>query len=88
MGPASRASIACLLATVVAASTFAEGPEDAARGLLTRLLPDHADLFVFETIPAENGLDVFEVEGRDDTIVLRGSTGVAMASALNHYLEN
>ena len=65
----------------------AETGEDAARGLVSRLLPKHAEAFLFEVLPQENGLDVFEVEGREGKMVLRGSTGVALASALNWYLK-
>ena len=72
------------------------GPDDAARGLIGRVVPKHAARFVVETIPAEQGRDVFEIESRggpfDDAqgrkIVLRGNNGVAVASALNHYLKN
>ena len=69
--------------------SHAMSPEEtAARELLQRLLPDHVESFVFETIPQEKGKDVFEVMSRDGRIVLRGNTGVAMASALNHYLNH
>lgn len=60
----------------------------AARGLVQRLLPKHVDRFVFEVIPPVQGRDVFEVESRDGQIVIRGNTGVAMATGLNWYLEN
>lgn len=62
-------------------------PEAAARGVLGRLLPSHADRFVLEVIPGQDGRDVFEIESRDDGIVLRGSSGVAICSALNWYLK-
>ena len=67
----------CLLAIVLAglfhAGSFAEPPAQgrrktdsdalpAARGLLARLLPAHADSFVFETVPPDEGRDVFEIE--------------------------
>ena len=60
----------------------------AARALVRRLLPAHADRFVFEVIPPVEGRDVFEVESRGGRIVIRGNTGVAMATGLNWYLEN
>lgn len=60
----------------------------AASSLIERVVPGQASFFVVEQIPAENGLDVFEVESRGDQIVLRGSSGVAIASALNWYLEH
>ncbi len=70
----------------------ATSPADAARGVLGRLLPGSRQHFVFEQIPpaatsAQHGRDVFEIESRDGKIVLRGSTGVSMCSALNWYLK-
>jgi alpha-N-acetylglucosaminidase len=62
-------------------------PEEAAGGLIQRLLPTQADKFVIETIPPENGKDVFEIESREGKIVLRGNNGVSLASALNWYLK-
>jgi len=62
--------------------------EAAAHALAGRLLPDHAESFVFEEIAPQDGRDVFEVEGRGGRIVVRGSSGVAMASGLNWYLKN
>jgi alpha-N-acetylglucosaminidase len=61
--------------------------ESAARALAGRLLPDRAEGFVFEEIPPQEGQDVFEVESRGDRIVIRGTSGVAMASGLNWYLK-
>ncbi len=66
------------------------GPKEkaAASALLRRVLPHGWTHFIVEPVPGENGLDVFEVETRDGHVVLRGSNGVAVASALNWYLEN
>ena len=75
--------IAFLLANMLALA----GTEDAARGIIRRVVPQHAGEFVVETIPAADGRDVFEVESKSGKIVLRGNTGVAIASALNHYLK-
>ena len=65
----------------------------AARDLIRRLLPARAAGFVVEGLGADfagpgadSARDVFEVEGRDGKIVLRGNTGVAVASALYYYL--
>ena len=64
----------------------AELAEDAVRGMTARLLPEDVDAFLFESIPHENGLDVFEVEGRR-----QGGpawfNGCCPASALNWYLK-
>ncbi len=59
----------------------------AGRALVQRLLPKHADRFEFETLPPANGRDVFELESRDGRIVIRGNTGVSLATGLNWYLN-
>ncbi len=61
---------------------------DAARALVARVVPGSADHFRLELIPDTDSLDIFEVKSIGDTVLLRGSTGVALASALNWYLEN
>ena len=60
---------------------------EAARGFIERILPQQANRFAVEMIPADNGQDVFEIECRDDKIVLRGDNAAAIASALNLYLK-
>jgi alpha-N-acetylglucosaminidase len=60
----------------------------AAQALVKRLLPQHADRFVFEVIPPVSGRDVFEIESRDNATVIRGNTAGAMATGLNWYLEH
>jgi alpha-N-acetylglucosaminidase len=80
-----------LAARPVAASPVPPGRADvlqAAMSLIGRVVPGQASLFVVEQIAPQDGRDVFEVESRDGRIVLRGSTGVAIASALNWYLEH
>src|SRR5258708_2132599 len=62
---------------------------------LQRIVGDKAALFVIEYIAPEKGKDVFEVEavktagnsGGAGKIILRGSNGVSVASALNYYLK-
>src|SRR5512146_105655 len=60
----------------------------AAQALVARVIPGAASRFVLEIIPLADSLDVFEVQSRGETIVLRGSSGVALASALDWYLEH
>ncbi len=62
-------------------------PHVAARGVLQRVIPGAADEFLLETIPPEDGHDVFEVQNADGKIVVRGSSGVAIASGVNWYLK-
>ena len=64
------------------------GFETVAHGLIARVVPSQADHFVVETIPAEAGQDVYEIESRDGKIVLRGNNGIAVASALKRYLAD
>ena len=61
---------------------------EAARALIKRVVPTHADRFEVEPVGRENGKDVFEVEQVGSKIVLRGNNGVSVASALNHYLKH
>ena len=69
----------------------ARGQEDlikqAAHELISRILPEHADRFRVEVIPGRETNDVFEIESRQDKIVLRGNNGVAIATGLNWYLK-
>jgi alpha-N-acetylglucosaminidase len=79
---------ALLLALPFAAATAVASPsEDAARQLAERVVPALAGQLRFEEIPRDAGRDVFEIESQGGMVVLRGDNGVAMASALNRYLE-
>ncbi len=87
---------ACLTLTAAASSGVTAEPNAnglqsdpcrAARELAGRLLPGRSGSFVFETIPADQGRDVFEIESQGKKIILRGNNGVAMASGLNWYLK-
>jgi alpha-N-acetylglucosaminidase len=61
--------------------------EKAAQALIARVLPGHAASFVCNAIPAEGGKDVFEIEGQEGKIVLRGNNGVSLTMAFNWYLR-
>jgi len=73
----------------LAAPLSAQRPVDlgAASALVDRVVPGHLADFELASIPDSAGHDVFEVVGSGPRIVLRGSSGVAIASALNWYLE-
>ena len=85
-----RINISVLFVTLVLATAFSAMAENAepARGLIGRVLPGKADLFVVEMLPQTETGDVFEIESAGDKIVLRGTSGVAVASALNWYLKH
>ena len=68
-------------------AAIADSQEDAAMGVIRRLLPDHAGNFRTELIDPQGQSDVFEIESINDKIYLRGSNGVAICSALNWYLK-
>lgn len=55
--------------------------------MLARLLPAESEHFELMTIPRTEDRDVFEIESRDGKVILRGSNGVAICSALNWYLK-
>ena len=80
-------SLALLLAGARAPGAAAGVDLAAAKALVARVVPANAASFVVQRIPAVGGRDVFEIESRGGQIVLRGSSGVAIASALNRYLE-
>jgi len=74
------------------ADTAMQGPGSpvsvkAAQGLVRRLIPEHADRFVFEQIPRDHEQDVFELKTRRGQIVIRGNNGVSMAMGFNWYLK-
>lgn len=80
--------LALLWAPFLRAADVSLTPADAAaRGLVQRILPKHANQFIVQTIPSDNGRDVFEIESRDGKIMLRGDNPVSTASALNRYLK-
>lgn len=89
------ATLAIALSAALAAGALAVGAQtprpvdlSAARALIARVVPANAASFQVAAIPDSAGKDVFEVASRGNTIVLRGSSGVAIASALNWYLEH
>jgi alpha-N-acetylglucosaminidase len=82
----------CLLVicSIGIAPVRAQSYQDAAPvyALIKRLLPQHAQTFQVAFIPQQNGKDVFELESQNRRIILRGSNGISIASALNYYLKN
>lgn len=53
---------------------------------IQRVLPQHATHFKIDSLSGA-GDKTFEIESKDDKIVLRGNNGVAIASALYYYLK-
>ncbi len=87
--PIRLLTLAALAVALPAAAQTAH-PVDlaAARALIARVVPRNAASFEVAAIPQADGRDVFEVASAGDRIMLRGSSGVAIASALNWYLQH
>lgn len=75
--------VLCFFTTIL----FAQIDVPASKALLKRVIPNHTSQFVIENMKSNEGKDVFEIETRNNKIVLRGNTGVAVASALYFYLN-
>lgn len=60
---------------------------DASQKLIARILPGKENSFKIEALSEKSDSDIFEIESKGNQIVLRGSNGVSVASALNYYLK-
>lgn len=69
-------------------SCFSQIDKAASEAFVRRVVGDRASAFVVEYLPAVNGKDVYELESRRGKIVLRGSNGLSVGSALNEYLRS
>lgn len=83
-----RVNLFCLifLLSVFAKTSIAQAVVSSANSLIQRIVPAHASHFQVEELHSASGKDEFEIESIDNRIVLRGTSGVAIASALYHYL--
>ena len=55
--------------------------------LAGRVLKERAAGFIFERMDEQSSQDFFEISGRRGKIVIRGNSGVSLASGLNWYLK-
>ncbi|GAB3412322.1 alpha-N-acetylglucosaminidase [Niabella aquatica] len=58
-----------------------------AKDLIRRVIGVEADQFIVEGMTAKNGKDHFEIDKKGQKVLLRGTSGIAIASAFNHYLK-
>src|SRR5215471_12449816 len=65
---------------------FAQLNVQASYALIKRTIPQQASSFIIEPLRQQSTKDVFEIESRNNKIILRGNNGVAVASALYYYL--
>ena len=75
-----------LLVTFISLIVSAQLNTNASYDLIKRVLSQHAAYFAVESLLTENEKDVFEIESKNNKIILRGNNGVAVASALYYYL--
>src|ERR1700752_1402061 len=61
---------------------------NASVALINRVIPDQSSHFIIEELQTKGKADVFEIESRNDQIILRGTSSVAIASALYYYLTH
>ncbi|GGI50163.1 alpha-N-acetylglucosaminidase [Mucilaginibacter galii] len=71
---------------MISAPSWAQRPEDASYALIKRVIPAKAAWFEVHYIPSKAGKDHFEIESKNNKIVLRGNNSVAVASALYYYV--
>jgi alpha-N-acetylglucosaminidase len=62
-------------------------PTEAVARLIDRVLPQFSDRFVLGTLPQQEGKDVMQLGSSGDSVVLLGSSSIALASAFNWYLN-
>ncbi|MCB1133388.1 MAG: alpha-N-acetylglucosaminidase N-terminal domain-containing protein, partial [Verrucomicrobiae bacterium] len=86
MIPSPAILAACFLAAS-SALTASEPARTSVEELVSRYAPGHETEFAFEEIETVDGRDAYELESVGGKIVLRGSGGVAKASAFRHYLK-
>jgi len=81
--------IFCVLLALSGGMVYAQPDKPSLEAFLHRTVGDKAPQFQVEYIGPEKGKDVFELESSGaGKIVLRGSNGLSVASALNYYLKN
>ncbi|WP_121352060.1 alpha-N-acetylglucosaminidase [Flavisolibacter nicotianae] len=72
-------------------TAFCNGGDEKSRAVLAlirRVVPGHANQFQIGFMEKKNGKDCFAIESIGNKIVLHGSNGVSIASALHYYLKH
>ncbi len=58
-----------------------------ARNLAKRVLGEQANLFIFKKFPCDTIRNSFEISAVDGKVLIKGNTGIDLASGLNWYLK-
>jgi len=80
--------IASTLLILTVIQVHASEATKAAVGVISRLIPARAGEFELEEISAAAGKDVFEIEGREGKIVIRGNNTISLTSGFYWYLKH
>lgn len=75
------------LVSCTAINAFSQVDIAASKKLIQRIIPQHHQNFEVKYLPKKGEKDQFEIESKNGKIILYGNNGVAVASALNHYLK-
>ncbi|MBB6002545.1 alpha-N-acetylglucosaminidase [Arcicella rosea] len=74
-------------ATLLSVGTGYSNPVKFSYELIERVIPGYSSQFIIEEIPNNTLQDTYEINVKDNKVLLRGNTGVAIATALNYYLK-
>lgn len=77
-----------LIGALLLVGASALDPTLAARDLIVRIIPKYATAFSLTVIPTQEGKDVMQLASLNSTVELRGSSTLALTSALNWYLND
>lgn len=66
---------------------YSQPDVSASKALVQRILPNHFQQLSVELVNSNKGKDWFDIESSNNKIILRGTSGVAVASALYYYLN-
>ena len=61
---------------------------EAIYSLIERVAPGHSSDFIIETLPSNEMTETFELESKNNKIILRGNSTLAITKAFNYYLNN
>ncbi len=67
--------------------SFAQLNKKSSEAFIQRILPQYAKIFKVEPLASSTPDDVYEIESKNNKIVLRGNNGVSIASALYYYIK-
>ena len=61
---------------------------EAVYNLISRLAPNLSSYFLIEVLTGNENIETFEIESKENKIILRGNSTLAITKAFNYYLNN